>query len=95
MIVSITIILFVIANPIVSVLGFLVAFDLLAKATNGNSNPINTAKLNQINSNIVSMQNNSLEHDIVEKMAPIPYSITPITNDVYPTLGFQHDASAI
>ena len=91
---SISLILFVVANPIVSVLGFLVAFDLIAK-TETTSTYIDKQKLYETNQNIVEKQNNSLEHAVVEKMAPIPFSDTPISDVVNPLLGPQHDASLI
>jgi hypothetical protein len=72
-VISICLILFVLANPIVSVLGVLVAFDLLVKANANAESPINTDLLYETNQNIVEMQTESLEHDIVRKMAPIPY----------------------
>jgi len=95
LVISVCILLFVIANPIVSVLGFLVAFDLLAKSMNNHSVSGNKEQLYETNRQIVEMQNQSLEADVVQKMAPIPFSVVPITDTVYPSLGSLHDASSI
>jgi len=67
----ITISLFVLTNPIIGILGFLVAFDMLYKSSMNDRFQHDTQN-KKINQQIRYNQEKSLEHQVIEKMAPIP-----------------------
>jgi hypothetical protein len=94
-------VLFLMSNPVLGVLGLLVAFDLLAKSSSNNtyydvaqSDNNTVVQMEQINENIKQMQNQSLEHDVIQQMAPIPFSTTPVPK-VYPLMDNAYDATPL
>jgi hypothetical protein len=77
-VVLIAIIVFLQVNPIVGVLGFLVAFHIIVKSslekgsfyTSTNTEDKKTVDLSTMNRNIKNQQVNSLEHEVIREMAP-------------------------
>lgn len=98
-VVAVSLVLFFMSNPVLGVLGFLVAFDLIVKASQHNTtydvtNNNSFLQMQQINDDVIEMQNQSLEHFVIKKMAPIPYSSTPVPI-VYPLVDNLYDAKPI
>lgn len=101
LVIILSIVLFFMSNPILGVLGFLIAFDLIIKASQNTvsydviqSNNDNFEQMQQINTEVNEMQQKSLEHFIVKQMAPIPYSNVPVPI-VYPLVDNLYDATPI
>jgi len=98
-VVAVSLVLFFMSNPVLGVLGFLVAFDLIVKASQHNTtydvtNNNSRLQMQQINEDVIEMQNQSLEHFVIKKMAPIPYSSTPVPI-VYPLVDNLYDAKPL
>jgi hypothetical protein len=101
LVIILSVTLFFMSNPILGVLGFLIAFDLIIKASQNTvsydvvqSNNDNFEQMLQINTEVNEMQQKSLEHFIVKQMAPIPYSNAPVPM-VYPLVDNLYDATPI
>jgi hypothetical protein len=99
-VILIGIILFLNSNPIVGVLGFLVCFQLIVKSSiergtyNYNTHTEKVSKeIDIMNRSIKRQQYDSLEHEIIRKMAPTSNDFGVPTNLVDPSTDNLHNAS--
>lgn len=104
-VVLVVVILFLYANPIIGVLGILVGFQLIVKASIEQGTFVyreeerkKSNEIKKMNRQIKRQQVDSLEHDIIRKMAPTSndFGIT-VEQDkhVHPIVDNVHDASNI
>jgi hypothetical protein len=97
--------LFLYSNPIVGILGILVGFQLIVKSSIEQGTFVYNEKeqkklheMKTMNRNIKKQQVDSLEHDIIQKMAPTSndFGVTFERDDnIHPIINNLYDASPI
>ena len=99
-VVVVALVLFSYANPILGVLGFIVAFDLIRKSsmTTGTfalDNYVPTEEKKESNLNAMNQFPYTLEQEVVKKMAPAKESIDYSPSSFSPVLDDTYDAAPI
>jgi hypothetical protein len=99
-VVLVALVLFSYVNPILGVLGFIVAFDLIRKSSMSTGtfaldNYVPTEVKKESNLNAMNQFPYTLEQEVVKKMAPMKFSDDATKSSFSPVLDDTYDAAPI